>query len=424
MSRAELEHGRALYARREWAEAYDALARADRAGPLASEDLELFATVAYMLGRDEEQRRALERAHQGYLDRGDRLRAVRCAFWLGVHLAIGGERAHATGWFSRARRLLEREPQDCVEQGYGLMAHELALVGAAEWEAASSAAAAAAELAERYDDAELLALALMDLGRSLVRLGRVDDGLARLDEAMIAATTRELSPIVTGLVYCSVIAGCHEVQELRRAQEWTASLSQWCAEQPGLVPFTGTCLLHRAELMQLHGEWAAALDETRLALERFERRSNELASGEASYRQGEVLRLQGRLDEAEQAYRAAAVRGFEPEPGLALLRLAQGRAAAAAAAIERALAGTTEWVERARLLPACVEIMVAVRDRRPRPERLLGARGNRPGPRERDARRTGCPGAWARRACRRRLPRRTGRAAAGAAPVARARSAL
>jgi DNA-binding NarL/FixJ family response regulator len=354
-----LERGRDSWARGRWSEAYDAFARADRTAPLTAEDLERLATAAYMTGRDDEQHRALERAHQAHLDDGERLRAVRCAIWLGVHLLLRREVARASGWFGRAQRLFDRDGSDCVERGYLLMVSELRHAGAGEWEAAYAAAAAAAEVAERFGDANLLALCLMDQGRSLIRQGRVADGLGKLDQAMVEATAGELSPIVLGLVYCSVIDGCQEVHELRRAHEWTAALAEWCDHQPGLVPFTGTCLMHRSELLELRGEWEAALAEARLAGERFATRSNNAAAGQAWYRQGEVLRLRGELAGAEDAYREASRLGHEPQPGLALLRVAQGRIDAAAAAIGQLTAATSEWVERARLLPAFVEIMLA-----------------------------------------------------------------
>ena len=363
MRRDELEHGRELYAQGAWVEAYESLTRVDLDSPLSSEDLELLATAAYMLGHDEKQLSALERAHQGYLDRGESLSAVRCAVWLGVHFMLRGELARTAGWFRRAQRLFEQEVRDCVEQGYLLLATDLQLRASGDWGAASAAAGAAAEIAERFGDADLLALALMNQGRYLVRQERVEEGLGKLDEAMVAAAAGELSPIVTGLVYCSVIDGCQEVHEPRRAGEWTAALTRWCDQQPGLVPFTGTCLVHRAELMQLRGDWGAALEEARLAGERLAQRSNDAAVGQASYRQGEILRLQGHLSAAEQAYRDASRRGYEPQPGLALLLLAQGRTDPAAAAIEQVVAGTMEGVERARLLPAYVEIMLAARDR-------------------------------------------------------------
>ena len=362
---SELEHARMSYAQRAWADARRAFERVDREAPLPPADLELLATAAYMLGRDDEQQSALERAHQGYLDQGLPLPAVRCAFWLGVHSFLRKEPARGTGWFARAQRLLEREERECVEHGYVLVATDLQHTAVGDMVASWEAASAAAAIAERFGDSDLLALALMDQGRSLVRQGRVEEGLEKLDAAMVEATAGELSPIVMGLVYCSVIDGCQEVHELRRANEWTAAMSAWCEAQPGLVPFTGICLIHRAELMQHRGDWAGALEEARLAEERFVRRSNDVAAGQASYRQGEVHRLQGELAAAEQAYRAASRRGCQPQPGLALLRVAQGEPAAAAAAIDQVLTSTVDWVERVRLLPACVEVMLAADDLEP-----------------------------------------------------------
>ena len=229
-----------------------------------------------------------------------------------------------------------------------------------DWEAALETTRESAEIAERHGDADLLAIALMDQGQYLMRLGRVDGGLRFLDEAMVAVTTGELSPIVTGLVYCSVIDGCHEASELRRAQEWTAALTRWCAEQPDMVSFTGTCLVHRAEIMQLHGSWDDALEEARRAAGRAGMSRSGVAH--AHYRAGEILRLQGRLAEAEEAYRNANANGREPQPGLALLRLAQGNEDAAAAAMRRALGESTEPTARAALLPAFVEVMLAAGD--------------------------------------------------------------
>jgi DNA-binding CsgD family transcriptional regulator len=176
---------------------------------------------------------------------------------------------------------------------------------------------------------------------------------------MVTVAEGELTPFVTGIVYCGTIAACQAVYELRRAGEWTAALSQWCDEQPDLLAFTGSCLVHRAEIMQLQGGWRDALDAARRAAERFAQTEDEAAAGQALYRAGELHRLQGDVVRAEEAYREASRRGFEPQPGLALLRLAQGRREAALAAIRRALAERTEPLRRASVLPACVEIMLA-----------------------------------------------------------------
>jgi tetratricopeptide (TPR) repeat protein len=271
---------------------------------------------------------------------------------VGVNLATRGEMGPATGWLGRAQRLVEREEHDCVEQGYLLLPLVLQHAARRDWEAASAAAAEAAEVGERFGDADLFALAVQEQGNALVKQGRGEQGLGLLDEAMVAATAGELSPIVTGLVYCSVIDCCQEVYALRRAQEWTAALTQWCQEQPDIVAFTGRCLVHRTDIMQLRGPWRDALEEARRARERCAQGMNQAAAARALYRQGEVHRLHGELGAAEEAYRDASRFGYEPHPGLALLRLAQGKHEAAAAAIRRVAGETTEPLERARLLPA------------------------------------------------------------------------
>jgi ATP/maltotriose-dependent transcriptional regulator MalT len=232
---------------------------------------------------------------------------------------------------------------------------------AGEWEAARTISAQTQEVGERFGDRDLIALGVQGQGQALVRCGRVNEGLGLVDEAMVAVIGGELSPIVTGLVYCNTIAFCHEVCELRRALEWTAALTRWCEQQPDMVAHTGVCLVHRAEIMELQGAWPDALEEARRATERLGAgMSNQQAKGAALYRQGEVHRLQGSFDAAEEAYREASRHAREPQPGLALLRLAQGERDAAAAAIRRVVDETTERLPRARLLPAYVEIMLAV----------------------------------------------------------------
>src|SRR5205807_1665743 len=222
--------------------------------------------------------------------------------------------------------------------GYLLMPVAMQNEAAGNYEAAFAAAAAAAEVAERFRDADLFSLAVHTQGLVLIKQGQVAQGMALLDEAMLAASAGELSPIITGVVYCGVIAGCEEAYEVRRAREWTDALSRWCEEQPEMVAFSGRCRAHRAEIMQLHGAWDAALDEARRARERSERAMNPAAAGQASYQQGEVQRLQGHFAAAEAAYRDANAKGREPQPGLALLRLARGDAGSASATIRRALA--------------------------------------------------------------------------------------
>jgi DNA-binding CsgD family transcriptional regulator len=356
------ERGRAAYARRAWSEAHDALALADAAEPLAPDDLERLATAAYMLGRDDAHAQAMERAHHRRLGEDDVPGAARCAFWIGIHLLLRGEGGPAAGWFGRAGRLLERAGRDCVESGFLLIPRVFEHAAAGERDAAIAVAGEAAAIGERFGEPDLFALASHEQGLLLIRDGRVAEGLRLLDEAMVAVTAGELSPIVNGFVYCGVITGCQAAYEPRRAQEWTAALTRWCAEQPDLVSFSGTCLVHRAEIMQLRGAWPDALAEARRAAERSGLAANRAAAAEAAYRQGEVHRLRGESAAAEAAYHAARRDGHEPQPGLALLRLDEGNGDAAAAAIRRALSETTDRAARAGLLPAYVEIMLATGD--------------------------------------------------------------
>jgi DNA-binding CsgD family transcriptional regulator len=352
MAGGELDRGRKAYAQRAWRDARAALAAAE---PLAPDDLERLATAAYMLGRDDEYVGVLERAHHAHLRAGERSRAARCAFWIAVDFSIRGSPSRAAGWIGRARRLAE---PGSVEHGY-LQLHEMMALTPRDPDAAIALGADTVALAERHGEPDLLALAAQDTGTLLIMRGRVGEGLALLDEAMVAVTADELSPIVNGLVYCGVILGCRAAQEPRRAQEWTAALSRWCDAQPDLVSFTGTCRLHRAELMQLHGAWGDALAEATRARELSERASNPRSAAQARYVEGELHRLRGEHDAAEAAFAAARDAGCEPQPGLALLRLAQGHGAAATAAIRRMLGETEHPPERAALLPACVEIMLA-----------------------------------------------------------------
>ena len=262
----ELTRGRESYRRQAWAAAYQSLSYADQATLLEGEDLELLATSAYLSGREDEFLRGLERAHQAHLHAGDSVRAARCAFWVGLRLLLCGEMGRATGWFARAQRLLAQ--RDCVEQGYLLLPVAEQRLAEGNGAAAYTTASSAAAIGDRFGEADLSACARHVQGRTLIQQGQVQAGLALLDEAMVAVTVGELSPIMTGLIYCSVIETCQQTYALERAREWTAALAQWCAQHPGMVPFTTTCLVHRAEVLQLHGAWPDALDEAQRACER------------------------------------------------------------------------------------------------------------------------------------------------------------
>jgi DNA-binding NarL/FixJ family response regulator len=353
-----IEHGRQAVAHRAWARAFRAFAKADRMRTLGAQDLEHLAVAAYMLGRNDDHLECMKRAHRAYQCARNLPRAARCAFWAGVNLALRGRASDAAGWFGRAQRLAESGPRDSVERGYLLIPTLLRRSAALDWKGVADAAKKAERIAERHGEADLFALAAHERGHALVRLGRVEEGLRLIDEVMVSVTTGELSPVVTGLVYCSVIAYCHDTFQLSRAQAWTQALTGWCEQQPEMVAHTGQCLVHRAEVSLLRGDWRLALQEAQRAKTQFAKAMNSSAVGQALYRQAEVYRVQGHFDQAEAAYREAARSGQDPQPGLALMRLVQGRTTAAASAIRRALSETTDPVRRARLLPASVEIFL------------------------------------------------------------------
>ena len=354
----ELQLGREAYANGAWLDAYEALSRAEAAAPLEAADVELLATSAALVGERDAHFSLLDRLHKLRLDAGELEPAAKAAVMLGMNLAVAGEVGPAMGWFGRAERLVE-QASDSVVPGYLLLPVVFQRLSSGDLDGAHRAASDAARIAARFDEHDLFAAASHFAGATLIKQGRVDEGLQLLDEAMVAVTAGEVSPFFAGIVYCGVIASCEEAFEPRRAHEWTNALTRWCEAQPQLVSFTGRCLAHRAGIKQLHGAWADALEEAALARERGEQAMNRAATGQAYYQQAELHRLRGDFSAAEAAYRDASRFGREPQPGLALLRLVQGDADAAAAALRRALAETAEPLQRAMLLPAYVDVALA-----------------------------------------------------------------
>jgi DNA-binding CsgD family transcriptional regulator len=357
-----LESARDHCDKRQWSDAFADLARVDAADPLGPDDLERLAMAAYLIGRHSDATAAWARAHRGHVGASDPERAIRCAYWLWFAHLNRGEMAQASGWLTRAHQMLDDCGPDCVERGYLRVPEAVMAMFGGEPATAQLAFAEVIDIADRFDDADLKVFGRLGRGQCLVYLGEAGAGLALLDEVMVSVTTGDVSPAIAGFAYCAVIDACRDLFDIRRAQEWTVALTRWCETQPDLVPYRGQCLVHRAELMQLHGAWTDAIAEAELAEAWLSKPPPEPSVGAASYQRAELHRLRGDVAEAETAYREASKWGQTVQPGLALLRLAESQIDAAAASIRIALDEATDPPSRAKVLPAYVEIMLAADD--------------------------------------------------------------
>ena len=317
------ERGREAFRKRVWSDAYADLNEADRAASLAPADLDLLASAAYLVGRDEEADEASARAYRAWLEDGLPRPAARRAAWLGIVLLLRGEFARSNAWCARAEELLAAEeggPEP--ECGMLLVGEAYRRLGDGEVETALALSTEVAEIGRRYGDPDLSALGALGRGEALIERGEVPAGMTSLDEAMVAVTAGEVSVEVSGILYCAVILSCQMVFDLPRAREWTSVLDRWCLDQPGLTPYRGQCLVHRAQIMQVQGSWPEAVDEAQRACRLL---GDHPAAGGAHYQLGELHRLRGQLDQADRCFREASRWLAAPEPGLALLRLSQGR---------------------------------------------------------------------------------------------------
>jgi DNA-binding CsgD family transcriptional regulator len=362
-----LDQGRAAFARREWKTAHARLSAADGEASLEPADLERLATAAYLLGQHDEAVTFWTRLHHDCIDRGDVERAAYWGYWLGFIQLLNGESAQASGWLARAQRLDKAPNEASAATGYGEMLLGLLAMVSGDVAGAAARFDAAVALADRFNDPDLLALGLLGQGQGLAMQHAFAEGATRLDEAMLGITAGRVSPVLAGIVYCAVILTCQRIFDLARAREWTRQLDIWCATQPDLMPFRGECLIHRSEVMQARGDWSGALNEAEKARDHLAVRSDTVL-GRACYQQGELYRLRGEFDAAEQMFRDAGRHGFEPQPGVSLLRLAMGEVDAAAAAIRRAVGAAVDvpspagGLSRPRLLGALVETLLALGD--------------------------------------------------------------
>jgi class 3 adenylate cyclase len=354
-----LDAAREAAERHAWRTAYEAYASVDR-HELAPADFERFADAAWWTGRLEQAITLRERAYAGFSAAGDTLGAARVALTLSWDHGGRGAFAVSRGWFANGERLLANEP-DAPEHGILLLTRAInALFAQGDLAAAIADFDRAYEVGRRVGDRDTQVLALTGKGRTLVKTGEVEEGLALLDEATAAAVCGELRPHATGLVYCMTISSCHDVGDYRRAAEWTEAANRWC-DRLDVSGFPGACRIHRAEIMRLRGDWPAAEAQALAACEELSDYEQSITAA-GHYEIGEIRRRRGDHAGAEAAYRTANELGRDSQPGLALLRLAEGKVDAAFAGVKRSLTDVRDPLSRLRLLPAQVEIAIAAAD--------------------------------------------------------------
>lgn len=356
----DIDNGRSAFRENRWTDASKSYAVADRRGGLPATDLEQLATAEILTGNTTGGLDTLTRAHEEYLVVGDITGATRCAVWLCIHLLNLGETARSAGWFARGKTLAAELDEPGPVAGMLLFPAALGRLYGGDAAGALQLFGEAGSVARKSQDRDLTALALLGTGQATLMLGRMDEGLGMFDEVMVAVTAGELSPVPSGIIYCAVIGNCHLAFDLERALQWTVALDRWCGARPDMVAFSGQCQSHRAELFRLHGAWAEALEAAAMA-QGLATKGDPQALYGGFYQQGEVERLAGRLDAAEDCYRQAARSGWEPQPGLALLLLARGEVRQAQSMIRRA-AGIVDAANRCHLLPALVDIELAAGD--------------------------------------------------------------
>ncbi len=354
-----LHPAREAASRHAWREAYEAYSRTDQQD-LTPDDLESFAEAAYWTGKLDEALSLRERSYAGFASAGDKRSAARVALTLTDDHANRGAFSVAHGWFANAERLLEGLPES-VEHGHlALLRAFTAYVTGGNLGEALSDLDRAYEIGRRFDDRDMQAMALALKGKVLIQTGEVDQGLALLDEATAAAVCGELRPLATGNVYCVTISSCHDVGDYRRAAEWTEAANRWC-DRLEVTGFPGACRVHRAEILRLRGDWPTAEEQALMACEEIQD-FNRFVTSAGFYEIGEIRRRRGDFAAAEEAYRRANELGRDPQPGLALLRLAQGKVEAAVSGIARALESAEDPLSHLRRLPAQVEIALAAGD--------------------------------------------------------------
>lgn len=344
----------------DWRAIHDELARREPSS-LTGHELDRLGESLFWLDRPDDSIAVLGRAFTAHLADGDHVGAAMSAWQLFYDHALIGETALANGWFERARRQAAHDERS-VAAGF-LAVAESDLAG---WSGALEDAVRHAERAVALGHAtrspDLLAMALQAKGRAMVAGGRLDEGIAALDEAMVAVVNGELAPLFTGWAFCNALSTCHDLADLHRAVQWTDAAMRWCDGLRDGRLYPGICRLHVVELATLRGTWEAATVMARKACEELTSHDPRYA-GDAYYLSGELHRMAGELDLAEEAFARAHQLGRVPQPGLARVRLAEGRSAAAVRGLQSELE-SDPWapMRRIELLGALAEAHLAADD--------------------------------------------------------------
>jgi class 3 adenylate cyclase len=354
-----LDEARSAAGRQAWRAAYGAYTNVADA-ELTPTDLENYGEAAWWSGKLDEAIALRERAYAGYTAAGDGLGAARMALTLSWDNEARGSFAVAGGWLANAERLLEDLPE-APEHGRVLLVRAMtAMFAEGDYDRAVSLFDQAWELAKRVGDRDVQMLALSGKGRAFIKEGRIDDGLALLDEATASAMCGDLRAHSAGLVYCITISSCQDLGDVRRAAEWTETANRFC-DKLDVSGFPGACRIHRAEVLRLRGDWSAAEAQATAACEELHDFDRSITAF-GHYEIGEIRRRRGDFAGAEEAYGVSNELGRDPQPGLSLLRLAEGKVDAAVAGISRKLQDSQEPLFRLRHLPAQVEIAIAAGD--------------------------------------------------------------
>jgi DNA-binding CsgD family transcriptional regulator len=350
----------------DWRSVHAALSERDDRSLTAAE-LDTLAESLFWLDRPDDSMAVRGRAFAAHVDNGDHSGALMAAWQLFYDHSLVGEMALASGWLERARRYAS-DVEGTAAGGFLAVAEaDCACLAGALDEAALAEALTHAERAvtigHQHGDSDLMAMALQAKGRMLVALDRHEEGLAALDEAMVAVINGELSPLFTGWVFCNALSTCHDLADLTRGLQWSNAAMKWCADLPDGRLYPGICRVHVVELESLRGSWPEAAAHARLACEELTRHDPRYA-GEAHYLIGELHRMTGELDLAEEAFVRGHHLGRVPQPGLARVRLAQGRVGPAVKALQLALdPAPAAPLQRAELLAALVDAQLTAGDR-------------------------------------------------------------